>query len=119
MGRLDGKGKDNSSGKGKGNAKGGKSKGNGSRDQADLEPYTGELQDGIVATFFDDKGFGFITPNDGGSDLYVHFTAIQSDGYRSLQKGQDVRFGIGQDAKGDRGGKGKGKAGKAVHVEVL
>ena len=52
------------------------------------------------------------------SDLYVHFSAIQSDGYRSLQKGQAVRFGIGQDAKGDRSGKGKGKGGKAVHVEL-
>jgi len=111
-----GKGKDrDNGGKGKDRDNGGKSKGNGGRDRDVLEPYTGELHDGMVATFFDDKGFGFITPNDGGSDLYVHFTAIQSDGYRSLQKGQDVRFGIGEDAKG----KGKGKGSKAVHVEIV
>lgn len=116
--KMDGEGKGKGKGKGSGEYEGGKSNGRKGKDQAVQEPYTGKLQDGTVSTFFDDKGFGFISPDEGGSDLYVHFSAIQSEGYRSLQKGQAVRFGIGQDAKGDRSGKGKGNGkGKAVHVE--
>jgi len=103
--RLDEKG-----GKGKGKGKGGKSKGKGF---SDSEPFDGDLQDGTVASFLEDRGFGFITPDDGGSDVYVHFSAIKADGYRTLHQGQAVRFGIGEDPKG----KSKGK-GKAVHVEL-
>ena len=42
--------------------------------------------------FSSEKGFGFITPDDGSKDCFVHHTAIQSDGYRSLEEGQRVRF---------------------------
>ncbi|KAK7311571.1 hypothetical protein RJT34_09805 [Clitoria ternatea] len=47
---------------------------------------------GTVKWFNADKGFGFITPDDGTADLFVHFTSIRSDGYRTLSEGQSVEF---------------------------
>jgi CspA family cold shock protein len=47
---------------------------------------------GTVKWFSDDKGFGFITPDDGGRDLFVHFTGINGDGYRSLPEGSKVSY---------------------------
>jgi cold shock protein len=47
---------------------------------------------GTVKWFSDDKGFGFITPDDGGRDLFVHFTGINGDGYRSLAEGSKVSY---------------------------
>ena len=47
---------------------------------------------GTVKWFSDDKGFGFITPDDGGRDLFVHFTGIGGDGYRSLAEGAKVSY---------------------------
>jgi CspA family cold shock protein len=47
---------------------------------------------GTVKWFSDDKGFGFITPDDGGRDLFVHFSGILGDGYRSLAEGTKVAY---------------------------
>ena len=55
---------------------------------------------GTVKWFNDQKGFGFITPEDGGKDCFVHHTAIQSDGFRSLAEGDRVEFTITQGTKG-------------------
>ncbi len=58
------------------------------------------MPQGTVKWFNAEKGFGFITPADGGQDLFVHFSAIQSSGYRSLDEGQPVEFEVGQGTKG-------------------
>ena len=55
---------------------------------------------GTVKWFNDDKGFGFITPDDGGKDAFVHFSAIQGDGFRSLAEGARVSYELGEGAKG-------------------
>ena len=55
---------------------------------------------GTVKWFNDAKGFGFITPDDGGKDLFAHHTAIQSSGFRSLKEGQAVEFEVKQGPKG-------------------
>lgn len=54
---------------------------------------------GTVKWFSDEKGFGFITP-ESGEDVFVHHTAIQADGYRSLKEGQAVEFEVTQGPKG-------------------
>jgi cold shock protein len=54
---------------------------------------------GTVKWFNADKGYGFITP-ESGADVFVHFSAIQSDGYRSLTEGQSVEFDVTQGPKG-------------------
>ena len=55
---------------------------------------------GIVKWFNDAKGFGFITPDGGGADVFVHFSAIKAQGFRSLKEGQRVRFEVVQGPKG-------------------
>ena len=58
------------------------------------------MTEGTVKWFNADKGFGFITPEDGGEDLFVHFSAIQVSGYKTLEDGQRVRFEVTQGQKG-------------------
>lgn len=55
---------------------------------------------GTVKWFNDSKGFGFITPENGGEDVFVHFTAIMADGFKSLAEGQKVEFEL---VRGDKG----------------
>ena len=55
---------------------------------------------GTVKWFNASKGFGFITPEDGGEDLFVHHSEIRTQGYASLDEGQAVTFEIGQGKKG-------------------
>lgn len=55
---------------------------------------------GTVKFFNVDKGFGFITPADGQKDVFVHFSNVVGDGFRSLDEGQQVEFDVGQGTKG-------------------
>ena len=64
---------------------------------------------GVVKWFSDDKGFGFITPDEGSRDLFVHHTGINSDGYRSLAEGAKVSFDAEAGTKGP----------KAVNVQPI
>ncbi len=58
------------------------------------------MPQGTVKWFNADKGFGFITPDEGGADLYVHHTAIQGTGFKTLDENQRVSFEVGQGQKG-------------------
>jgi len=88
--------------------------GKGGRWFDDRTTFDGEMQTGVVAKFLTDRGFGYITPDRGGSDIFVHFSAIQGSGFRDLQEGQRVRFGAEPDTKG----KGKGSM-RAAAVTIL
>lgn len=56
---------------------------------------------GTVKWFSDAKGFGFIEPEGGGSDVFAHFSAVQMDGFRTLRQGTRVTFDLVQGPKGD------------------
>lgn len=55
---------------------------------------------GTVKWFSDEKGFGFIQPDDGSTDLFAHFSAINANGFKTLKEGQKVSFEVAQGAKG-------------------
>jgi CspA family cold shock protein len=59
---------------------------------------------GTVKWFSSEKGYGFITPADGGKDLFVHFSAIQGEGYKSLPEGAKVEYEPQEGAKGPQAG---------------
>ena len=58
------------------------------------------MAQGTVKWFNAEKGFGFITPDDGAKDLFVHYSEIQGSGFRSLEENQRVQFEVAQGAKG-------------------
>ena len=60
---------------------------------------------GIVKWFNDSKGFGFITPDDGGDDLFAHFSEINMQGFKTLKEGQKVSFEIVDGKKGKQAAK--------------
>ncbi len=60
---------------------------------------------GIVKWFNSEKGYGFITPEDGTKDVFVHFSGIEGEGYKSLNEGQKVEYAVTQGQKGPEGQK--------------
>lgn len=58
------------------------------------------MAQGTVKFFSSAKGYGFITPDDGGDDVFVHYSAIQSDGFRTLEQGDKVRYEAERSPKG-------------------
>ena len=57
---------------------------------------------GVVKWFSNPKGYGFITQDDNGKDVFVHYTAIEGDGFKTLEKGQKVRFEVVNGDKGEQ-----------------
>ena len=60
------------------------------------------MAEGTVKWFSDEKGFGFITPDEGGKDLFVHHSAVVGEGFRTLQENARVSYDEEQDTKGPR-----------------
>jgi cold shock protein len=59
------------------------------------------MANGLVKWFNDAKGFGFIQPDDGGADVFAHFSAVQMDGFRTLKQGARVHYDVVKGPKGD------------------
>ncbi len=58
------------------------------------------MANGSVKWFNEEKGYGFITPEDGSKDVFVHYSNIQGDGFKTLREGQTVEFEVGDGRKG-------------------
>jgi len=58
------------------------------------------MSNGTVKWFNSEKGFGFITPEDGGKDLFVHYSEIKASGFATLEEGQKVDYEVGEGQKG-------------------
>ncbi len=72
----------------------------GIKDFGQVRPRSNVVSTGTVKWFNGNKGFGFIVPDEGGDDLFVHHSEIKMSGYASLDEGQKVEFEIGQGKKG-------------------
>lgn len=68
--------------------------------QSEMKEVGKGMTQGTVKWFNSDKGFGFIAPDGGAEDVFVHYTEILGSGYRSLEENQRVQFEVGQGAKG-------------------
>ncbi len=60
---------------------------------------------GVVKWFSDQKGYGFVTPEGGGKDLFVHHSGIEGEGFKSLKEGDKVQFEVIQSPKGEQAAK--------------
>ena len=60
------------------------------------------MPSGTVKWFSDQKGYGFITPDDGGKDIFVHHTGIEGGGFKSLREGEKVQYEVTQSPKGEQ-----------------
>lgn len=72
------------------------------RDQPSSSERSGKVKSGTVKWFNEKKGYGFITPSDGSSDVFVHHSEIQMDGFKTLNEGQKVEFDTVEGPKGPR-----------------
>jgi CspA family cold shock protein len=72
-----------------------------SRERGEIEEVRSKMAKGKVKWFSNQKGYGFITPEN-GADVFVHHTAIQGDGYKTLEEGQEVEFDIEKGPKGEQ-----------------
>ncbi len=67
-----------------------------------IEPGPDARRSGIVRWYSEEKGYGFLAPDDGSEDVFVRYSAIEGEGFRSLREGQPVTFVTGSDGRGPR-----------------